>query len=52
MSVLTQQADGGDEIETLRRHASQLSREGRFAEAVPIWRRALMLAERLSDILH
>jgi tetratricopeptide (TPR) repeat protein len=41
-----QQTDGADEIELLRRQVSQLSRERRFAEAMPISQRALMLAER------
>ena len=39
-------AQAGDEIEVLRRQASQLSRAGKYAEAIPISQRALMLAEQ------
>jgi tetratricopeptide (TPR) repeat protein len=50
-SLPAQQTDD-DEIETLRRQASELSRERRFAEAVPISERALMLVERQFDPTH
>jgi tetratricopeptide (TPR) repeat protein len=35
-----------DDIDALRRQASQLSRAGKYAEAIPISRRALVLAEQ------
>jgi tetratricopeptide (TPR) repeat protein len=41
-----QPGQAGDEIDALRRQASQLSRAGKFAEAIPISRRALVLAEQ------
>jgi hypothetical protein len=41
-----QPSQAGDEIDALRRQASQLSRAGKFVEAIPISRRALALAEQ------
>jgi len=43
-SLLAQQPS--DDIDALRRQASQLSRAGKYAEAIPISRRALALAEQ------
>lgn len=46
-SLPAQQPSGpGDDIDVLRRQASQLSRAGKFAEAIPVSRRALVLAEQ------
>jgi tetratricopeptide (TPR) repeat protein len=45
--LLAQQpSQAGDEIDALRQQASRLSRAGKFAEAIPISRRALALAEQ------